>query len=191
MTNTDAVLDLIRRHANRARVFTFGIGRAASQHLVTGLARAGHGAAEFIHPGERLEAKIVRQFARILSPALTDVQLEWAGVRATPAAEAFAPVFANEPVRAYAWIDQLAAGTVTLRANSPAGPLSWSLDVDPRAVTSGRLVGPLAARARIRELEEGGRWTRSRGSRQHERRDEGVVSAIVRRRGSLSRRAMS
>jgi hypothetical protein len=179
VTNTDAVIDLIRRHANRARVFTFGIGRAASQHLVTGLARAGRGAAEFIHPGERLEAKIVRQFARILSPALTDVQLEWAGVRTTTVPEVFPPVFANEPVRAYAWIDQLAVGTVTLRANSPAGPLSWSLDVDPRAVTSGRLVGALAARARIRELEEGGRWTRSRGSRQHERRDEGVVSAIV------------
>jgi Ca-activated chloride channel family protein len=179
VTNTDAVIDLIRRHANRARVFTFGIGRAASQHLVTGLARAGRGAAEFIHPGERLEAKIVRQFARILSPALTDVQLEWAGVRATPVPDAVPPVFANEPLRAYAWIDELVTGTVTLRANSPAGPLSWSLDVDPRAVTSGRLVGTLAARARLRELEEGGRWTRSRGSRQHERRDEGVVSAIV------------
>jgi Ca-activated chloride channel family protein len=179
VTNTDAVIDLIRRHANRARVFTFGIGRAASQHLVTGLARAGRGAAEFIHPGERLEAKIVRQFARILSPALTDVQFEWTGVRTTPAPEICPPVFANEPVRAYAWIDQLAAGTVTLRANSPAGPLSWSLDVDPRAVTSGRVVGTLAARARIRELEEEGKWTRSRGSRQRERRDEGVVSAIV------------
>src|SRR5262245_53068711 len=55
VTNTDAVIDLVRRHASRARVFAFGIGRAASQHLVTSLARAGRGAAEFIHPGERLE----------------------------------------------------------------------------------------------------------------------------------------
>ena len=55
VTNTDAVIDLVRRHASGARVFTFGIGRAASHHLVTSLARAGRGAAEFIHPGERLE----------------------------------------------------------------------------------------------------------------------------------------
>ena len=179
VTNTDALIDLVRQHAGGARVFTFGIGRAASQHLVTGLARAGRGAAEFIHPGERLEAKIVRQFARILSPALTDVQLEWEGLRSTQVPEVFPPVFANEPVRAYAWIDELAAGTVTLRANSPAGPLSWSLGIDPGAVTSGRLVGTLAARARIRELEEGGQWRPRRGSRQQERRDERVVSAIV------------
>ena len=179
VTNTDAVIDLVRRHASRARVFTFGIGRAASQHLVTGLARAGRGAAEFIHPGERVEPKIVRQFARILSPTLTDLRLEWTGLRATPAPEVFPPVFANEPVRAYAWIDELAAGTVTLHANGRTGPLTWSLDVDPQAVTSGRLVGTLAARARIRELEEGGRWRPSRGSRQRERRDERVVTEIV------------
>jgi Ca-activated chloride channel homolog len=64
-------------------------------------------------------------------------------------------------------------------ANSPTGPLAWSLDINPQAVTSGRVVGTLAARARIRELEEGGQWTRSRGSRQRDRRDERVVGAIV------------
>jgi Ca-activated chloride channel homolog len=179
VTNTDAVIDLVRRHADRARVFTFGIGRAASHHLLTGLARAGRGAAEFIHPGERLEAKIVRQFARILSPALTDVRLEWEGLRSTSAADVLPPVFANEPVRVYAWIDELAAGRVTLRATGPTGPLAWSLDIDPRSVASGRVVGTLAARARIRELEEGGQWTPSRGSRQRDRQDARVVGAIV------------
>ena len=179
VTNTDAVIDLVRRNADRARVFTFGIGRAASHHLLTGLARAGRGAAEFIHPGERLEAKIVRQFARILSPALTDIRLEWEGLRSTPAADVLPPVFANEPVRVYAWIDELAAGRVTLRANGPTGPLAWSLDIDPRAVTPGRVVGTLAARARIRELEEGGKWTPSRGSRQRDRQGARVVGTIV------------
>ena len=121
----------------------------------------------------------MRQFARILSPALTDVRLEWTGVRATPVPEVFPPFFATEPVRAYAWLDELVAGRVTLHAKSTTGPLTWSLDIDPQAVTSGRLVGTLAARARIRELEEGGQWTPSRGSRQRERRDERVVGAIV------------
>jgi Ca-activated chloride channel family protein len=179
VTNTDAVIDLVRRHASRARVFTFGIGRAASQHLLMGLARAGRGAAEFIHPGERIEAKVMRQFARILSPTLTDVRLEWKGVRATTVPAVFPPVFANEPVRAYAWIDEMAAGAVTLRATGPTGALAWSLDIDSRAITSGRIVGTLTARARIREIEEGGQWIPSRGSRQRERRDQRVVSTIL------------
>ena len=58
------------QHAAHARIFTFGIGAGASQHLVNGLARAGGGSAEFIHPGERIEPKVVRQFGRLLSPAL-------------------------------------------------------------------------------------------------------------------------
>jgi Ca-activated chloride channel family protein len=180
VTNTDAAIDLVRSHASHARVFTFGIGRAASHHLLRGMARAGRGAAEFIYPGERLEAKIVRQFARILSPALTDVQLEWPGRRSTRVPEVMPPIFANEPVRAYAWLEELVAGAVTLRADSPSGRLTWSLDIDPAAVVAGRVIGTLAARARIRELEEGGQWKPSRGSRQRERRDGRVVGDIVR-----------
>src|SRR6185503_10186070 len=62
VTNTDAVLALAAEHASTARIFTFGIGASASHHLVKGLARAGGGVAELIHPGERIEAKVLRQF---------------------------------------------------------------------------------------------------------------------------------
>src|SRR5215218_8108145 len=99
--NTDAVLELVRGHAATARVFAFGIGASPSRHLVNGLARAGGGAAEFIHPGERIEPKIVRQFGRLLSPALTNVSVTWEGLEVVQSPSTVPPMFAGDRLLMY------------------------------------------------------------------------------------------
>ncbi len=179
VTNTDAVIEAVRRRRDRVRVFTFGIGRGASHHLVRGLARAGGGAAEFVYPGERIEPKVVRLFRRALSPALTDVRLDWGGMDVTPVPSTVGPVFADEPLRAYGLMQEGQSGTVTLHARGPAGPLSWVLDVRESDVVEGATVGTIAARMRIREIEEGGSWSPDRGSQQHERRANRAVREII------------
>jgi Vault protein inter-alpha-trypsin domain/von Willebrand factor type A domain len=180
VTNTDAVIEAVRRRAGRVRVFTFGIGRGASHFLVRGLARAGDGAAEFVYPGERLEPKVMRQFRRVLSPAVREVRLDIRSLRATSALRVIPPVYADDPLRLYLWIDELTAGTVSLHARGPEGPLSWSIDIRPSEVIDGAMVGTLAARARIREIEEGETWAAERGSRQRDRQPSQAVSEVVR-----------
>jgi hypothetical protein len=81
VTNTDDVIALVRRHSDTTRVFTFGIGAGASDQLVKGVARAGRGAAESIAPGERIEGKVLRQLKRALSPAVTEVDVDWGGLK--------------------------------------------------------------------------------------------------------------
>jgi Ca-activated chloride channel family protein len=179
VTNTDAVLSLAARHAASARIFTFGIGAAASRHLVSGLARAGGGAAEFIHPGERIEPKVVRQLGRLLSPAVTDVILEWVGGEVKPAPLAVPPVFAGSRLLAYGLVGTSRPAAVRLSGNGPSGPLSFEIPLSTIAVTAGRTVGTLAARARIRELEESGDWTGVHGSRQKNRRRTVASREIV------------
>lgn len=88
--NTDQVLQLVRRHAASAAVYTIGIGSGVSHHLVEGLAEAGGGAAEFVAGNERLEAKVVRQLQRALrgsrAPLLTG--FDWPSVKVLQTAPA-------------------------------------------------------------------------------------------------------
>ena len=183
VTNTDAVIALARQHAAHARVFTFGIGAGSSHHLVEGLARAGAGAAEFIHPGERIEPKVVRQFGRLLSPALTDVRVSWGGLDVKQAPSAIPPVFSGGRLLLYAFVKALQVPanptTIRLTAASPSGPVAFDVVVDMSREAAGRTVATLAARARIRELEESPEWTNARGSRQRERKATAVSAEVV------------
>jgi Ca-activated chloride channel family protein len=183
VTNTDAVLGLASRHVAHARIFTFGIGAGSSRHLVKGLARAGGGTAEFIYPGERLEAKVVRQFGRLLSPALTDVRLDWGGLDVTRAPSTMPPVFTGGRFLSYAFVRELASTgtptTVQLAGMSRSGPIRFDVELDPARAVGGRTVATLAARARIRELEESPEWTTARGSRQQERKAGSATKEIV------------
>jgi hypothetical protein len=67
-------------------VFTFGIGADASKSLVLGIAKYGHGKAEFIRSGERIEPVVMRQLKRALQPVLHDVNINWGSL---PVAERY------------------------------------------------------------------------------------------------------
>jgi Ca-activated chloride channel family protein len=179
VTNTDAVIELARRHASTARFFTFGIGAGASQHLVRGIARASGGAAEFISPGERIEAKVMRQFKRVFAPALTDVTVEWGQAGATPASDHVPPVFDGERMAIYALIDGPQAATAKLSGTLAGRAVAFEVSVDPERAVQGDTIATLAARQRIRTLEEQGEYLESRGSRQRRARANAGAAAEI------------
>ena len=179
VTNTDAVLELARRHASTVRFFTFGIGAGASHHLVKGIARASRGAAEFISPGERIEAKVMRQFRRVFAPAMTDATVEWGQAGLTPAADRMPPVFDGERVRVYALADTIAAGSATLRGMIAGREVAFEIPIDPAAAVQGDAIATLAARERIRTLEEEGEYLESRGSLQRRARANSRAAAEI------------
>jgi Ca-activated chloride channel family protein len=172
VTNTDEVIALVRRHSGDTRVFAFGIGAGVDSQLVKGLARAGEGAAEFIEPGERVEAKVLRQLERLLTPGLGDLRVEWYGATVRQAPHYVPPVFADGRVIVYGLGEGAPPATAVLRARGPAGEVEWHLPIDGQAAGEGTLLGTLAARTLICDLEEG-------------------MSPLHDRRGSLQRRGRS
>jgi len=182
VSNEAAVVELARNHRAHTRIFTFGIGHGASEYLVRAVARVTLGEAEFIHPGERIEPKVLRQFARLGTPALRGVKVEWKGVSVRMQAPHRPPaIFNGEPAVLYARFEGEGPGTVTLTGAADGKPLSWSLSVDPAQAGPGDLLATLAARAAIRDLEEGTSALQGsgRGSAQRGRREERIRKEIV------------
>ena len=185
VTNTDAVLAFVRKQEAYARVFTFGIGAGPSHHLVRGLARAGGGAAEFIMPGERASAKVTRQLARVLSPALTNVRLDWGGLEVTQAPSVVPPVFGDGRLLVYGIVktprERRQQTTIRLLADSSSGPVTFEVSLDPAQTTGqtaqdGRHAGGPGPDPRARGASGMDRGT---GSKQTNRKTNTQVKEIV------------
>ena len=181
VSNTEEVLALVREHAATSRAFTFGIGAGASHHLVKGLARAGGGEAEMIAPGERIEAKVMRQLGRALAPALEDLRVDWGEAKVRQAPHQVPPVFDGERVVVYGFLEGKASGDVVLRAKAPTGELAFPARIETAEAPEGTLLATLAARALIRDLEEGASPLHTRrGSLQGRNTKDKVKEEIVR-----------
>ena len=78
----DRALAAIRKQLKQARIFTFGIGPSVNRALLSGLARMGRGAADFLQLDEDIEGAILRFQDKVAFPLLTDLRLEWTGCQA-------------------------------------------------------------------------------------------------------------
>ena len=78
INNQQALFDYINEttQGGRVRMFSVGIGNAASHSLIEGIARAGNGFAQSVMGGEQLDRKIVRMLKGALTPHVNNYTLE-------------------------------------------------------------------------------------------------------------------
>jgi len=77
VTDPDRILtDVKAQSAGNVRVFTFGVGFDVNTRLLDRLADETRATADYIKPGEDLEAPIARFFDKISRPAMTGLKLE-------------------------------------------------------------------------------------------------------------------
>ncbi len=84
---TEGVVDsahIIENFASQSpaalRLFAFGVGYDVDTFLLDSLAQAHHGATNYVLPGERLDEILSTFYAKISTPVLTDLELDFASI---------------------------------------------------------------------------------------------------------------
>jgi Ca-activated chloride channel homolog len=150
----DATVESAR--ASGHRVFVVGIGSSPAESHLRRLAEATGGACDFVAPGEAVEPAVLRMFARLRSPRLDALRVEWPG-DAQPRWTSALPlsVFGADTVNVFALFDAVPVGQVRLLGVRAEG------DAAEEAIGSARVnavaepidaLGRIAAHARVAGL---------------------------------------
>ena len=75
--NEDEIIKYVEDNINRSRIFPFGIDSNVNSSFIKQLAKAGKGKAELIQPKEKIDDKIIRTFARIQTPLLEKLEVDY------------------------------------------------------------------------------------------------------------------
>lgn len=120
----DTVIAVAKQSGHR--VFVVGMGSSPAEEHLRRLAQATGGACDFVAPGETVEPAVLRMFARLRSPALTDVHLVWPeGITPLWASPVPMSVFEGDTVIVYALLKGAAPETIRLvgRTSADADPV--------------------------------------------------------------------
>ncbi|MCY1073957.1 VIT domain-containing protein [Archangium lansingense] len=153
--NESEILNAVMGARKTARIYSFGIGTNVSDVLLKDMARQTGGAVEFIHPGERIDDKVVAQFSRALAPRVTGVEVRFEGVEASDLAPAEPPQLVDgTPWSLFGRYTTPGSGKVLLKGKSGAETFSLSIPVSFPAQSDRPAVEKLWAAERIRAWQD-------------------------------------
>jgi Ca-activated chloride channel family protein len=82
VVESQQILDNLAEFApSNLRLFAFGVGYDVDTFLLDSLAQAHHGSSSYVLPGERLDEILSSFYAKVSSPVLTDLKLDFGEMR--------------------------------------------------------------------------------------------------------------
>lgn len=148
--NEAELFALIERRLGRSRLFTVGIGSAPNSFFMRKAAQFGRGSFTYIGQVSEVKDKMGALFARLESPVVRDVRVDWPAGSQPDAWPARVPdLYLGEPIVIAA---RLASGDGEIRIRGDAGGEAWEQRVALADAHLGSGVGSLWARRRIDAL---------------------------------------
>ncbi len=75
--NEQEIIQYVDENIKTSRIFPFGIDTNVNSSFIKQLAKVGNGKAELIQPNEKIDDKIIRTFARIQTPLLENLEIDY------------------------------------------------------------------------------------------------------------------
>ncbi|MGE3182500.1 MAG: VWA domain-containing protein, partial [Phycisphaerae bacterium] len=152
--NDMAIIDAVKKNAGTTRVFSFGIGNSVNRFLLDEMARKGRGAVEYVSLNANADAAVQKFHERISAPVLTDVQLNFLGMKVSDVYPQQIPdLWSAQPVVVTGRFSGEAKGGVFLRGHTGAGGYKQDIDFDSDAKhAENDAIASVWARAKVDDL---------------------------------------
>ncbi len=152
--NEGEVLREVGARLGGSRVFALGVGAAANRYLLSRVSEVGRGDTAVVTLDESPEEAADAFLARITSPYLTDIELDWGGLPIESVYPRRAPdLFADRPLVLHGRYARGGRGEVTIRGRIAGRPFEQRVEVElPSEAEPREEVASLWARTRIRDL---------------------------------------
>ncbi len=167
--NEQQILAAVAEKLGPARIFSLGVGSSVNRYLLEGLARLGKGAVAYLLRGDSDAAVVDRFFERVQHAALTDIEIDWGGLRVTDVYPRRVPdLFVGRPVVLTGRFEGHGDAEIRVRGRVAGEPQTITLRApldDPDARHAG--ISRIWARARIADLSD----EQVQARREHRQRD--------------------
>jgi Ca-activated chloride channel family protein len=128
--NDDQILAAVKEKVGNARLFSFGVGSSPNRSLLERMAQLGHGTAQYIRQDEDAQPVITAMLSRISKPYLTDVEIDWGGLRVTDVyPDPIPDLYSAQPLILFARYEVGGAAVVTLRGRIDGLPYEERIEV--------------------------------------------------------------
>ncbi|MBN1421469.1 MAG: VWA domain-containing protein [Planctomycetes bacterium] len=153
--NEADILAAVKERVGSARIFSFGVGSSVNRYLLEGMARLGRGAVAFVGLDESAGRAVDLFYERIRRPAMTDVAIDWGGIRVAEVYPAqILDLFVGRPVVLTGRFSGDEAGVVRVMGTVGGERREVRIPVDPSCAGSHPGIASVWARRKIMTLAD-------------------------------------
>ncbi|XP_070605865.1 protein mono-ADP-ribosyltransferase PARP4 isoform X1 [Erythrolamprus reginae] len=179
--NEGLTLQMVKKNALHTRIFTCGVSPTANRHMLRSISRYGTGAFEYFDVKSKYnwERKVKSQTTRMFSPQCSSVSIEWQTYDERDPKLSFTPaqicaLFNQERLLVYGYIFNCTKAILKAQVNNQE--LHTLVSTSELQKTTGTILHKLAARAFIREYEQG---MLDENETEHEMKREQLKSNVI------------